>query len=295
MALYIKTKLMLALQFFAKNKAAFYLLIGLVVLSAIIYASQHLLFLSYKNRQILGISLFSVSGFFLTLDQILKITIKDETYKKEGVSKKVAEFVDKFISKDKVKSSLRILLFVFPTVLIAIMIFQAVSTGEALPWSAIGGIILGILIMFNSYLYILTYTNRLFTKLGNRWQQFKDTSRNMLYSNIFLFLGSLILAYIAIYVRELIWTPTGPLDISQPLLSITWQFIQLLPLVIWAFFSIFIISPVFVLSFSYFIVLALVWLYFFFRRPTPRFVFWTLIFMFWIIGSILLLTNAIFA
>jgi hypothetical protein len=295
MTLYIKPKLILARQYFAENKGALFLIIGLVAVSAIIYASQHLLFLSYKNREILGIALFSVSGFFLTLDQILKIIIKDKTYKRERIYKKVAEWLGKLISKGKIRVSLFLLPIVFLVALIAILIFQAVGTGEKLSWDVIGGAIFFALIASTSYLYFLTYTNRLFNKLGNRYQRFKDDSRNMLYSNAALFVISFLLTFLVVYSGKLIGTFPSYVNMSQSLGPIIWFYVQMLLVVIWIFFSVFIITPVFILSFSYFIVLLLVLLTYFFRRPIPRFVFWVLIFMFWIIGSILLLTNAFFA
>lgn len=294
-ASYTRTKLILAREYFSKNIVALYLIIGLVVLSAIIYAYQHLLFLSYENREILGISLQFVSAFILITDQILKLLLKDETLKKEGIYKKVAEWVNKIVSKGRIKISLFVLLIVFPIALIAILIFQAISTGELLSWGVIGGVFFFVLIAFNSYLYILTYTNKLLDKLGNRYQRFKDTSKNMLYSNVVLFISSFILAYVAVYVSRLIGTFPGQLDLSQPVISIVWYFVRLLFLAIWLFFNAFIVAPVYVLSFSYFIVLGLLGLFLVFRLPKLRFVFWILIFTFWTSGSILLLTNAIYA
>lgn len=288
-------KLILARQYFLKNRAALYLLIGLVALSAIIYAYQHLLFLSYKNREIVGISLQFVSGFILITDQILKLLIKDEALKREGIHKKIAEWLTKLISKGRIKVSLFVLLIVFPTALIAILIFQAIGTGEILSWGVIGGAFFFVLIAFNSYLYILKYTNKLFDKFGNRYQMFKDTSRNMLYSNVVLFVSSFILAYIAVYVSRFIWTFPGQLDLSQPLLSIIWYFVLLLFLAIWLTFNVFILAPVYMLSFFYFVVLGLLGLFLFFRPPKARFVFWIMIFTFWTTGSILLLTNAVFS
>lgn len=290
---YIRTKLILVRQYFTKNKAALYLLIGLIVLSAIIYVSQNLLFLSPKNRGIVGITLYSVSGFFLVLDQIVKNLTKDKTYKGREIYQKVAEWLSNLISKGKIKFSLFLLPIISLVAYIAIFIFQAVSTGEKLTWSEIGGVVFTVLIMSTSYLYMLTHTNRLFDKLGNRWQKLKGIAQNMLFSNIFLFLSSLTLIYLFVYLSRFIGTFPGQLDMSQSLASIIWYFTKISLVTIFWLFSAFIIIPAFTLSLLYFIVLGVVWLIYFFRSGIPRLVFWAVIFMFWIIGSILLLMNAI--
>jgi hypothetical protein len=293
---FIKAKLLPVRQFFVKNKAPLLLLTGLVVLSAIIYASQNLLFLSPKNREIVGITLFSASGFFLVLDQITKNLAKDKTYKGSEIYKKVKEWLSDIISKgrkNRIKFSLLLLPIFFLAAYIAIFVFQAVSTGEKLAWSAIGGVVFAVLIMSTSYLYMLKHTNRLFDKLGNRWQKFKGTTQNMLYSNIFLFLSSLILISLFVYLSRFIATFPGQLDMSQSIASIIWYFTKiLLVLAFWSFAAFFII-PAFMLSLLYFIVLAVVWLIYFFKSGIPRIVFWVVIFMSWITGSILLLMNAI--
>jgi len=289
----IKPKLLLVRQFFAKNKSAFFLIIGLAAISAVVYASQNLLFLSSKNREIVGITLFSASGFFLTLDQIVQILTKDKTYKGKEIYKKVTEWLSNLTSKGKIKFSLVLLPIIFLIVYIAIFIFQAVSTGEKLAWDAIGAVIFGVLIMSTSYLYMLKYANKLFAKLGNRWQKLKGTANNMLYSNIFLFVSSLILIFLFVYLSRFIATFPGQLDMSQSIASIIWYFTKILLVLAFWFFTAFFIIPAFILSLLYFIVLAVVWLVYFFKSGRPRIVFWVVIFMSWITGSILLLMNAI--
>lgn len=290
---YIRKKLIFIRQYFTKNKVALYLLIGLIALSAIIYVSQNLLFLDPKNRGIVGIALYSVSGFFLVLDQIVKNIAKDKSYKVREINKKVAEWLRNLTSKGKVKFTAIILPIVSLIAYIVIFIFQAVNTGEKLTWSTIGGVVFVVLIMSTSYLFMLTHTNKLFDKLGNRWQKLKGIAPNMLFSNIFLLLSSIALIWLFIYLSRFIGTFPGQLDMSQSLASIMWYFAKASLVMLFLLFNAFIIIPAFTLSLLYFITLGVVLLIYFLKSGIPRLVFWAVIFMFWIIGSILLLTNAI--
>ncbi len=286
---YSLSKITLVRDSFVKSRKGWFFLICMVSFTAIIYASQYLLLLSPKNREIMGISLQLLAGFVLILDQIFIKVFSPET--------NTIDWFNELYRKGKFKFVLLLLLISFPVVLITALTLPYVLFGEiyaedTLPWTAFGGMWIFLLFGYYSYLYPLTSMTKLFDKLGRKYQSMRDNPNNILFSNATLLVISILLAYVSLYIYDFNKGIPNIASVPHSFLPMTWYFISTFAFVLWFFVTAFFILPVMLLSLSLFIVLGIVEGFRFFRRPNRRITFWILIIILWFAGGLILLINA---
>jgi len=234
-------------------RSKFKISIGLIVFIGLIYAIEST-FLSVDTRQkaIIGISFQLFAGVVLALDQIVANAFKKDVD------------IWKWLGEKSMRVSAVACL---PLSLAGALVYGAWSTG----WETDLGVIIFTIILFTFYSYAFVYY---ITKADNMLKKRKGRKKDGIESNIGW--ANLILCSLTLTLTLI----TGLLN----------KYTQVPAM--WNIVSAWIILPMFLFSFSFFLVAGILKGILLLRQKLNRAVFWVAILVIWSWGGLLLLVSA---